>query len=510
MLQPNALHRRALIVLVAVICLCATLYSVYSDPSERLSSRFPTWKSPKGQEVQETIPGSDTGSGSVVSSSSSSSASTSNNDKAESQAWLSSRNLTYPLKHTFREIITRKTTGLRRAPLTKINESLYPTFQMILSAQEISNPSREPLVLEVPPFDNGPVNASHMIFGIQTTTSRLDDSIPQLARWLANTGAKLCVVLLESEGIMVNPDQMLGLQTRMRKQGSDVTLYAAKEVDTFPQRYFSLVSLMYWQRTRQTQWVTLIDDDTFFPSMPALTSMLARYDAAEQHYIGALSEDWWAVAHYGMMAFGGAGVFLSIPLAKVIDDNKETCGNNLRSSAGDITLMDCIYAHTSTKLTHVASLHQADMHGDVSGFYESGRQHLSLHHWKSGSVFGTGLPMDAMHLVADVCGECFLQRFQFGDDVVLTNGYSIAVYPKGHASQVDMDKLEETWNRNMDTKHSLGPTRPRLELEVEKVQYSFLDAVATGAGVRQLYLHKGIAGQPDAVVELLWRAESPA
>ncbi|MCJ1247274.1 hypothetical protein MMC30_004488 [Trapelia coarctata] len=446
------------------------------------SPRFPTWNSPKEKEVQEAIPVSDSGSGSVTSSS--------KINKAESQAWISGHNLTYPLKHSFREIITRSATGLQRAPLTKINESLYPTF------------------LEVPPFDKGPTNASHMISGIQTTISRLDASIPQLARWLANTGAKLCVVLLESERVMVNPDQMLGLQTRMHDQGFDVTLYAAKEGDSFPQRYFSLVSLIYWQRTLQTQWISLIDDDTFFPSMPALTSMLAEHDSTKQQYIGSLSGDWWAVAQNGMMAFGGAAVFLSIPLAQVIDSNKETCGNNLRSSAGDTTLMDCIYIHSSTKLTHVVDLNQADMHGDVSGFYESGRKHLSLHYWKSGSVFGTGLPMAAMHLVADVCGECFLQRFQFGD-VVLTSGYSIAVYPKGHANQVDMDKLEETWSSNMNTKHSLGPTRPRLELEVEKVQYSFQDAVATNAGVRQLYLHKGVAGQPDSVVELLWRQESP-
>jgi len=502
MLQLNALHRRALILFIAVICVSATLYSVYSDPSDRLSPRFPTWGSPKANEVQESIPVEDSGNASVTSNISS------NNNKAESQAWLTSHNLTYPLKHTFREIITRKAAGLQRAPLTKVNESLYPTFQMIQSAQEISNPSRQPLVLEVPPFDQVPANASHMIFGIQTTIGRLDNSIPYLARWLPNTGAKLCVVLVESEGVMVNQDQMLGLQTRMRDQGFDVTLYAAKEEDTFPQRYFSLVSLMYWQRTLHTQWVTLIDDDTFFPSMPALTSMLAKYDHTEQQYIGSLSEEWWAVSHYGLMAFGGAGVFLSVPLAQVIEANKEACGNSLRTSAGDITVMDCIYTHTSTKLTHVTDLHQADMHDDLSGFYESGRKHLSLHHWKAGGFFGHGLPMAAMHLVADVCGgDCFLQRFQFGDDVVLTNGYSVAVYPNGHMNQVDMDKLEHTWNNNQDVKHSLGPTRPRLELEVEKVQYSFLDAVATESGVRQLYLHRGVAGQPDSVVELLWRQE---
>jgi len=254
----------------------------------------------------------------------------------------------------------------------------------------------------------------------------------------------------------------------------------------------------------------LIDDDTFFPSMHALLNMLDKHDSGEQQYIGSLSEDWWAVQHYGFMGFGGAGVFLSLPLAEVVDAHTDVCKSNLRSSAGDITVMDCIYTYTPTKLTPISDLHQADMHGDLSGFYESGRHHLSLHHWKDGSVFGKGLPMADMHLVSDVCGECFLQRWQFGDDMLLTNAFSITTYPKGHLkhgdpNEVNMDMLEQTWNSNMNMRHSLGPTRPRLVLEDEKIQYSFLNATVCDGGVRQLYFHKGINGDLDTLLELLWR-----
>ena len=350
------------------------------------------------------------------------------------------------------------------------------------------------------------------MFGIQTTVKRLDDSVPQLMRWLSNTGAKLFVVLKESENVAAKVDQMVSLESRMRSLGFDVTLLHAKEGDTFPQRYFSLIDILYNNRSPETQWISLIDDDTFFPSMPALLAMLARHDPKDQHYIGSLSEDWWAVSHYGFMGFGGAGLFLSIPLAEALAPHADECRNGLRSTAGDITVMDCIYTHTSTKLTHVPGLHQADMHGDLSGFYESGRAHLSLHHWKEGSVSGKGYRIDSMHQVADVCGECFLQRWQFGDDMILVNGFSIAVYPKGHLKpnhkhSIDLGRMEQTWNSNMDVKHSLGPARERLVLDEEKIHYTFLDSIIADGGVRQLYFHKGVRDDVDTVLELYWKEQ---
>ena len=427
--------------------------------------------------------------------------------------WLSCQNLTYPIKYACRELRTRVTPRLIRASLTKIELPLFENIQTIESSPtqgEEALRCLEPLLLDVPAFTRGPVNASNLMFGIQTTIKRLDKSIPQLMRWLPHTGAKLFAIVIESEGVAADPDQILGLETRMRNFGMDATLLQARVGDTFPQRYFSLISLLYRNRGLETQWVSLIDDDTFFPSMPALLSMLGKYDPKDPYYVGSLSEDWWAVAHYGYMGFGGAGLFLSVPLAEALEPHAEDCKNDLRSSAGDVTVMDCIYTYTNTKLTHVTDLHQADMHGDLSGFYESGRLHLSLHHWKEGSVSGKGYPMDLMHQVADVCGECFLQRWQFADNMVLANGFSIAEYPKGHLkskqeNSVDMSRMEETWNREMNVIHSLGPSRERLVLEEEKLQYILLDSVLTRGGVSQLYFHRGVSGKTDMVLELFWR-----
>ena len=427
--------------------------------------------------------------------------------------WFTSHDLTYPVRYSCRQILTQSDPTLERASLTKVDAAPFEHLQIIESAQSIVEGNltcQEPIVLDVPPFVRPPINASHLMFGIQTTLKRLDNSIPQFLRWLPHTEAKLYVLVVESESVVADVTQIASLQSQMRQLGLNVTILPAKEGDTFPQRYFSLINLLYQNRGQQTEWISLIDDDTFFPSIPAVLSMLSKYNPKDQYYIGSLSEDWWAVSHYGYMGFGGAGIFLSIPLAAALDPHTEECKDGLRSSAGDITVMDCIYTHTNTKLTHVPDLHQADMHGDLSGFYESGRSHLSLHHWKEGSVSGKGYPMDLMHLVSDVCGECFMQRWQFGNAMILSNGFSIAAYPEGldHRPSIDMSKMEETWNKDMNVVHSLGPVRERLVLDVEKIQYTLLDARHYDGGVSQLYWHKGSSEELGTVLELFWKEKT--
>ena len=214
------------------------------------------------------------------------------------------------------------------------------------------------------------------------------------------------------------------------------------------------------------------------------------------------------------MGLGGAGVFLSISLLEVSEKHCEECLAESLSGAGDIRIYECVRWYSDDRLTHVGGLHQIDMHGDGSGLFESGRNILSLHHWKGGwwdegnlGIFRLGretwFPMDAMHLVADVCGGYFLQRWQFGSDTILSNGYSIAEYPTGALSKFrkrrGLEKVEKTWIQsepindsfNPGYDHYLGVTRPAFKLEEDKIQYRFLDAVAVDGGVRQYYHHFG-------------------
>jgi len=344
-------------------------------------------------------------------------------------------------------------------------------------------------------------------------------------RWLPHTHAKLFVVVIEKEqvgeaegveradAVAADPKRMDELQARMRSLGMDVTLVEPLGLqDMFSEKYFSLIRIMYDNRNDNTSWISLLDDDTFVPSMPALLSMLAKYDPNEQYYIGGLSEDWWSVTHYGMMGFGGAGIFLSIVLAEVMVSNYDLCKDTSYANAGDIRVLECIYITTETKLTNERDLHQIDVHGDLSGIYESGRMPLSLHHWKAGGVDDKGYNLPSMSLVADVCGDCFLQRWQLGQDMVLTNGFSVSIYPKGDLKRAHMDEMEETWaqpsivegsnNRGVD--HSLAPIRRKLILDEEKIQYRLMDSAVVEGGVRQSYLHTGLNGHTDSLLELFW------
>lgn len=439
-------------------------------------------------------------------------------------SWLDHLDLTYPLKYAQRDIIIKPSASSKRDLITRIDEPLFPGSQTIDrtdGSQITLNQCWEPLVLNVPIPAKGPVNASNLIFGISTSLQRLDDSIPALMRWLAHSRAKLFAIVIESDNVIqADAQNVAKLQSKMRGLGLDATLVPPHDGYSFSERYFSLVELMYTNRNSETQWVSLVDDDTFFPSMQSLLDMLSKHDPSEQQYVGALSEDWWSVTHYGLMGFGGAGIFLSLPLAEVVNNKSTECRESTSTTAGDIRIKECIYSQTNTKLTHVPQLHQLDLADDYSGFFESGRLFLSVHHWKGGGWDGSGYHIATMHLVADICGDCFLQRWQFSKDTVLSNGFSISTYPKGDLSMakggIDMDKMERTWGPsapvensiNSGNDHSLGPTRRKMALEKEKIQYHLLDSEANHNGVRQTYFHKGINGDLDAILELFWRREN--
>ncbi|KAI4145841.1 MAG: hypothetical protein LQ341_002248 [Variospora aurantia] len=446
--------------------------------------------------------------------------------------WLQPLELTYPIKFARRDIIVHPAPEVERLSVTKLDQDgpLFPGFQSVDLSDSFEiklDQCKDPLYLHIPHRSTRPVDAAHITFGISTTLARLDESIPSLLRWLPNTKAKLFVIVIKDDDVPEDAEDrfhpadstdMSDIQERMRKLGLDVTIVPPlSKHDWFSQRYFSLVRVMYENRQPRTQWISLIDDDTFFLSIPSLVERLSEFDPSQQYYVGGLSEDWWSVVRYGLMGFGGAGIFVSIALAEVLNAKYEDCQERSHTSAGDIRLRECISWHTRIKLTNILDLHQIDIHNDLSGIYESGHRILSLHHWKGGGPDGKGYPLHRMHLVADICGDCFLQRWQVGDDMLLVNGFSIASYPHGGVKQLDLEKVEETWDhpRVVDgsanengVDHSLGPTRPKLKLGEEKIQYRLLDStVVAGGAVRQVYFRAGVAGDHDSVLELLWSSQ---
>jgi len=218
-----------------------------------------------------------------------------------------SPDITFPLIYARRDIIGRPEAGLERASVTKLDGELLPDFQKISSAEacELKEEYRlPPIHLAVPEFSN-PVHASHILFGAATTLDRLDASVPFFRRWLANTGARMFVIVTGNEDAAPDPQAMDHLQNRMRELGMIVTLVQPlRSKDNNIERFFSLIKVLNKNRDETTKWVGLIDDDTFFTSMSALTSRLGEFDHQKGWYLGAVSEDCWTVVQYGLIAMG--------------------------------------------------------------------------------------------------------------------------------------------------------------------------------------------------------------
>jgi len=381
---------------------------------------------------------------------------------------------------------------------------------------DVELPSCEPITLPVPsayPRKQYP----HLLFGVASSYDRLNASLPEFAHWLSSTGAQLVGIVADADdggGTLYNltalEEEYRGrgvlatfigptITKRVNREGEEGDVRAPVE-----QHHFLLVrELRAASEPGVTRWISILDDDTFFPSLYPLDEALAQHDHTRPTWIGALSDDFNSVRHWGYMAFGGAGVFLSLPLAEVVADNSEQCLREATTNQGDGLLRDCIYTHTRTTLTILDGLYQHDFRGDPSGFFESGLKPLSLHHWKSWYK----APVAAISRIAThVCGDCLMQRYRFGSDTLLSNGYSVVVYGNDTLSQLDLNRVEGTWlHATSDYDPTYGQLRPKVDVD-DKKSYILRDAIMEtrpkGKRVfRQLYVYR--------VGENAWEQETP-
>jgi hypothetical protein len=348
---------------------------------------------------------------------------------------------------------------------------------------------------------------SEFIFGVASSSERLRNSIPQFEHWLANTGARLLAIVTDEQ---FSRRQMKALTAEFNQ--ASIRFIGARPVDLsvgVNEQHFLAVGHLLRHADAGTKWGVVIDDDTFFPSLFPLAQTLDKLDASLPAYVGGLSENSDAVKFHGHMAYGGGGIFLSVPLMKLLEPYMEACLNESRIREGDGMLKYCVDEKTATNLTMVNGLHQLDFGGDLSGFYESGKLPLSLHHWKTWHH----APVDKIAKVAHFCGGCLLQRWRFGADTILSNGYSIAVYNQG-IETLQLHRMETTWGGDASSwEWSLGPMREKIS-EDRKKSYRLIDAEIVGDNLRQVYVHRAKdavgsdgshANTPkDEVVELWW------
>ncbi|KAG5917087.1 hypothetical protein E4U42_007391 [Claviceps africana] len=373
----------------------------------------------------------------------------------------------------------------------------------------------EPIALSVPvPFPQR--DHSEFLFGVASSAERLEKSIPQFKHWLQGTGARLLAVVMDPD----LPDRrMAELTAHFTQSGILFTGTRPRDASIgVNEQHFVAVRDLLQHAGPGIKWGVIIDDDTFFPSLFPVAQVFDKLDASVPAYVGGLSENKVAVGFHGHMAYGGGGVFLSVPLLKLLEPHVESCLGESRIREGDGMLSYCVKEKTGTNFTEVQGLHQLDFGPDVRGFYESGQWPLSLHHWKTWHQ----APVDKIAKVAEVCGGCLFQRWRFGSDTVLANGYSITTYKQGTAD-LQLDRMESTFvdsGKGDDWAWSLGPMRDRIP-EEEKKSYLLIDAEFVDDHLRQVYVRRAPPPPPppesagggtpiveneskDEVIELWW------
>lgn len=417
-----------------------------------------------------------------------------------------------------------------RPSLSQVDENLLAEpFQELQLARLTSLPESSALDVHVKQSARPEqVDASSLLFGCSTTYGRFRDEggispVHEWARWLTDgngnsNGAGLVLSLFEASQADINR-----AADKLSSLGISATVVASDPTLDMPGRYVSLVDLLYNHSTRASRkYFILVDDDTFFPAMSDLVETLSRYDHEKPYYIGTFTERArWLLEHQVPYAFGGGGIIMTTPLVKRISELPCLQRNKdgkyvLDSDEGDRLLYNCIHEYTETTMTYLPVLHQEDQYGDGSGFYESGIKPLSLHHYKSWHSFIPG----KAHVVVDACGEdCLLQRFQFKDDFILSNGYSVVHYPKG--IDFDLGLMEGTYDMGgeeemaINVAYTFGGLRKSLSGTGKKKSWILVDSRREGPGiVKQVYVKRmddqrwlGEGEEPpstDSVFALTW------
>ena len=425
---------------------------------------------------------------------------------------LKALQLSGPFDFRRRCLLVRPTKSTHRSSLAEItgNDMFRVPASQDLALEDVLPLCQDTIKLDVPYFDpSAKIDTSELFLGMATSVSRINASLTALSKWLSGTRSPLLVLLVDPPNTVARRDDIESVRLAAAQVRIELIFepYNGDPNDSEGLKNFALAAAFVKHQRSGTRWYGIIDDDTFFRSLPATLDALKAYNSQQPYYIGALSEGFFRVANEGFLAWGGAGIFISSPLMALLGTNTARC-RGLDNGFGDHLWRDCILEITSptVHLTQLAGLNQIDVWGDISGFYESGLNPLlTLHHWKSWHF--QDIPLASS--VSRVAGpDTFLQRYLFpASNTVLTNGFSLVHYPHGLP---DLNRIELTFAEDVNIlekpgrmmfHHSLGATRPALQLGKEKMVWNFSYAVEQENVVRQFYVSR--EGH-DSVIEIDW------
>lgn len=225
-------------------------------------------------------------------------------------------------------------------------------------------------------------NISHLVFGLVGTTKAWHYRKSYIESWWRPNVTRGFIYLDTEPTEDLLPWSSASPPFRI---SDDLTklLNEIKHLDPIIARLVHAAVEVYREENEGVRWYIMGDDDSIF-FVDNLVDVLSKYDHTKYIYIGAHSECIVSNQHYSYdMGFGGAGLIMSYPLAKLVQKNIEDCFRRHPYSHGaDLLLMTCVNDF-GVSLTAHQGLHQIDLHGDISGLLSSHPKAplLSLHHF---------------------------------------------------------------------------------------------------------------------------------
>lgn len=394
------------------------------------------------------------------------------------------------------------------------------------------------------------------MFGFATSQVRLLKYLPRWYDWLNTTTS------IEIETVMVlkdpkddDPDQSWNLKMIANSLKFPLIIKSVP-AERYELRYLKLVRHMWLEAIEReagghhrTDWFIIADDDTYFLSLDSLDQILSRYNPLEPHLIGGSSESRQANSHFGKIAFGGAGIFLSRGLMQKINAPKgfESCLKDFgHEFGGDSMVTKCAIKLTSNETFKAEpTLHQLDIRDEGHGIFQAGLQFTTIHHWDSWfqlqpkiHPFTIKNPLELIGLLGQaariVGANNWAKRYVWGfgnstiddrhdevDDrhknltdhhprsssnqiassgaIVISLGYSITIYANSILSRAHLDQVEHTFAaEKMEMK-----TRPAF-LETRQRRTYYLRSIKLVEGTDDRVAVLTHINQEGEMVDLVW------
>jgi hypothetical protein len=369
----------------------------------------------------------------------------------------------------------------------------------------------------LPPRKPMRYTASSIVFGVTLSMDDLPKALQHWRYWARDPNITFHVLLPSSDRDRVSEaNEMIS-----NSLGIKAHVESAREMDDPGKLMLMLVQQMLKNGAARKEWLIVLSSDTFVTSLDDILLALEPYSAAQQLYMGGLSESARLREQWGRFAYGGAGVVLSRPVADIVSQNSiytpryttksiaDECLKNDETIHGDGLLAKCISRFSSAEFTILPTFHQCDVEDDISGILQAPFEFATLYNlipdalslfppWhslgpESSSPAKYSDQIDLFHHARQILSpRNWGIRYRFGEAgrFLLTNGYSITEFlrPPFPSNHDIGNAVEGTFNNGNDdeeftfhTSHDRGvkelPTRFGLREGDDKRTY-YLRAIA--------------------------------